>query len=83
MTYNFDPDRWYEMEYAALAARAQSGALSGPAFEAALADLDRRHAEMWNRLERAYQIPAARQGNPESAQENIRRSSTSTRAAKG
>ena len=61
MTYNFDPDRWYDMEYAALAARSRSGELDATAFDAAVAALDRRLAEMWRRLNCAYQIPAAAQ----------------------
>ena len=57
MTYNFDPDRWYDNEKAALKARCQARELSAQEFEAALADLDRRYDEMLDRLDGTYQIP--------------------------
>jgi hypothetical protein len=57
MTYNFDPDHWYDLEYTALTIRFESGELDGKAFESAVVDLDRRHDEMWRRLDRAYQLP--------------------------
>jgi len=57
MTYNFDPDRWYENELAALKARYKSGELRAKQFEDAVADLDRRYDEMLNRLDGTYQIP--------------------------
>jgi hypothetical protein len=57
MTYNFDPDRWYENELAVLKARIKSGELKVKQFEDAVADLDRRYDEMLNRLDGTYQIP--------------------------
>jgi hypothetical protein len=57
MTYNFDADRWYDNEKAALKARYQAGELSVQEFEAAVADLDRRYEEMLDRLDGTYQIP--------------------------
>ena len=57
MTYNFDPDKWYNNEKAALKARYQAGELSTQEFEAAVADLDRRYDEMLDRLDGTYQIP--------------------------
>ena len=57
MTYNFDPDRWYENERAFLEARLNSGKMSNMAFEEALAKLDRRYADMLDRLDGSYQIP--------------------------
>lgn len=84
MTYNFDPDRWYEMHYTALTTRRESGELEPAAFEAALAELDRRHAEMWHRLDGAYQIPAAAEQNmPDPSQEKSRRSNTNPRTTSG
>ena len=57
MTYNFDPDRWYENERAFLEARLNSGKMSAGAFEEALDKLDRRYSDMLDRLDGSYQIP--------------------------
>jgi hypothetical protein len=57
MTYNFDPDRWYENELAVLKARFKAGELSAQQYEEAVNDLDRRHDEMLERLDGTYQIP--------------------------
>ncbi len=56
MTYNFDPDRWYENERAAIESRYRSGEISQPAYEEAIQDLDRRYDEMLDRLNGTYQI---------------------------
>ena len=57
MTYNFDPDRWYENEKAVLKSRRKTGELSAQEYEEAFADLDRRYDEMLDRLDGTYQIP--------------------------
>jgi hypothetical protein len=57
MTYNFDPDRWYENELAYLVARRHSGELSLAGYEAAVRELDRKYDEMVNRLDGSYQLP--------------------------
>ncbi len=57
MTYNFDPDRWYENQRALLEARRRDGDLDAYGFEEALRDLDRRHEEMVARLDGTYGIP--------------------------
>jgi hypothetical protein len=57
MTYNFDPDRWYENERAALEERRGSEGWSAAAYEAALENLDRRLDAMVGRLDGSYQIP--------------------------
>ena len=57
MTYNFDPDRWYENELSALKADYKSGDITAEAYTKALGDLDRRHEEMWKRLDGSYQLP--------------------------
>ncbi len=58
MTYNFDPDLWYANERSHLDSQLKTGALSQEAFEAALADLDRRYEEMLDRLDGTYAIPS-------------------------
>ena len=57
MTYNFDPDRWYDIECAALKAEHDSGKISIKEYEKALADLNRRYDAMWERLDGSYRIP--------------------------
>jgi 2-oxoglutarate ferredoxin oxidoreductase subunit gamma len=64
MTYNFDPDRWYDNERAALEADRRAQNWSEERFEAALAELERRHEEMLRRLDGTYQIPASTAGRP-------------------
>jgi hypothetical protein len=56
MTYNFDPDRWYENEVAFLENSYRSGKISEQAYEAFLEELGKRHEEMWQRLDGTYQI---------------------------
>jgi hypothetical protein len=57
LTYNFDPDRWYGIEVAALKAEYDAGKIGDAAYTQALADLDRRYEEMWKRLDGSYRIP--------------------------
>ncbi len=57
MTYNFDPDRWYDNELAVLKERRRTGELNDQGYEQAEADLDRRYDEMVDRLDGSYQIP--------------------------
>lgn len=60
MTYNFDPDRWYENHRELLEERRRRGELDEAAFAAEMADLDRRYAEMLRRLDGTYQLPEER-----------------------
>ena len=57
MTYNFDPDQWYRNELAALQRRVEAGELTCEQHESELAALDRRHDDMWDRLDGSYHIP--------------------------
>ena len=57
MTYNFDPDRWYENERDALQRQFDSGELGAEAYAVAVEDLERRYDEMLERLDGSYQIP--------------------------
>lgn len=60
MTYNFDPDRWYAREMAALEARRRSGDLSREDFQRACDEINRRYDDMVRRLDGTYQIPSMR-----------------------
>lgn len=57
MTYNFDPERWYENEYAVLKAQHMIGELTEPEFEKACSDLLDRYDEMLSRLDGTFQLP--------------------------
>ena len=57
MTYNFDPDRWYESHRAALEGRRERGELDEGEYTEELQDLERRYEEMLDRLDGTYEIP--------------------------
>ena len=59
MTYNFDPDRWYENEYHVIETEYKSGTKSARQYADAIADIERRYDEMIDRLDGTYQIPRA------------------------
>lgn len=61
MTYNFDPDGWYEMQMAALAAKRERGEISDSELESDRAALQQRYEEMLDRLDGTYQIPSGRE----------------------
>ena len=56
MTYNFDPDKWYEAEVYILQTKCKQGEITPNDYEQALADLDDRLSEMWNRLDGTYRV---------------------------
>ena len=57
MTYNFDPDRWYENERSAIEADYRSGKKTAQQYIDATEDLYRRYDEIMDRLDGTYQIP--------------------------
>lgn len=57
MTYNFDPERWYENERNLLEVRYTQGKIGARELEDALEKLDRRYDEMIKRLDGTYQLP--------------------------
>lgn len=56
MTYNFDPDRWYNNEIAYLKNELKQGILSEKDFQAAVAEIEKRYDQMCRRLDGTYQI---------------------------
>ena len=58
MTYNFDPDRWFENQRRALDARRDRGELDPDAYAAELDRLEARYDEMSRRLDAAFELPA-------------------------
>lgn len=59
MTYNFDPERWYEMELSDLKHRRDTGRLTAEGFAAALLDLQDRYESMMDRLNTVADFPGA------------------------
>ena len=57
MTYNFDPEKWYDMERRVLDRRLEAQELDHQAYEKALDVLNRRYEEMLDRLDGSYEIP--------------------------
>ena len=57
MTYNFDPDAWYDRERASLDRRFRSGEIDEDGLREALADLERRYQAMVDRLDGTYHLP--------------------------
>lgn len=57
MTYNFDPERWYDNEKAFLDHQYCSGEISEKTYLAALKNLENKLGEMWTRLDGSYQVP--------------------------
>ncbi|MGD9234726.1 MAG: hypothetical protein PVH67_12795 [Desulfobacterales bacterium] len=56
MTYNFDPDKWYENEVAFLENNYKSGKISEKEYKSSLEELSKRHEDMWRRLDGTFQI---------------------------
>jgi hypothetical protein len=57
MTYNFDPEHWYDNEKAFLDHQYRLGEISEDVYCAALKTLEDKMAEMWMRLDGSYQMP--------------------------
>jgi hypothetical protein len=56
MTYNFDPDRWYDNQRHVLDARRERGELTEDDYQAALDDLERRYDAMGSRLDKPFDL---------------------------
>ena len=60
MTYNFDPDRWYENELFLIHSKYKAGQMTEQEQDNAVDELDRNHKLMWERLDGSYQLPKNR-----------------------
>jgi hypothetical protein len=56
MTYNFDPDRWYENERMRVELRKRSGEIDEKQAEEALKALERRYEDMVARLDGTFPV---------------------------
>ena len=57
MTYNFDPERWYENQQRLLDHRLTLGEIDEARYQLELEALDKRHEEMLRRLDGSYTLP--------------------------
>jgi hypothetical protein len=57
LTYNFDPEKWYENHRRLLLARRERSELDEREFADALEELERRFEEMLAQLDRPFQLP--------------------------
>ena len=57
VTYNFDPDHWYEMQQAVLDERHRRGELTTSELEERRLELEQRYHEMIERLDGTFVIP--------------------------
>jgi len=57
MTYNFDPDRWYDIEYENLERLLKAGRIGRDKFEQLADQLYQRYLRMWQRLDGTYRLP--------------------------
>jgi hypothetical protein len=57
MTYNFDPDKWYDNELFLIQSRLKTGEMTQKEYDEAVDLLDKKFEDMWHRLDMTYQIP--------------------------
>jgi len=56
MTYNFDPDKWYDNELFMIQTRLKKGEITQKEFDLAVLALDQKIEEMWKRLDGTYMV---------------------------
>ena len=57
MTYNFDPDKWLDDEIYLLKEKLKNTQMTAAEFDSQLEALEKKHEEMWRRLDGTYRIP--------------------------
>ncbi len=56
MTYNFDPDKWYDDEIYILQSKLKNLEIKQNEYDKAVEILDQKIEDMWKRLDGTYQI---------------------------
>ena len=56
MTYNFDPDKWYDNELYLIQSQLKTGKIMQNEYDEAVEILDKKLEKMWERLDGTYQI---------------------------
>jgi hypothetical protein len=57
MTYNFNPEKWFEIEREAIEAQHRAGEMDAVQRRDALEALQRRYFDMLDRLDGTYKLP--------------------------
>jgi len=57
MTYNFDPDRWYDNELFVIQSKYKNGKTTKQEDDKAIEELNQKYTKMWERLDGSYQLP--------------------------
>jgi len=57
ITYNFDPDRWFEIHKGLLKKKLIDEKISAEDYRKAIEELEERYHQMWKRLDGTYRIP--------------------------
>ena len=57
MTYNFDPDRWYDDEYRLLQLALKQGRMTAAEFDRRVETLSGKYDDMIARLDGTYELP--------------------------
>ena len=56
MTYNFDPDKWYDNELYLIQSKLKTSQITQNEYDEAVEILDKKLEEMWERLDGTYQL---------------------------
>ncbi len=56
MTYNFDPDKWYDDELFLIQSKLETGEIKQNEYDVAVEILDKKLEEMRKRLDGTYQV---------------------------
>ncbi len=56
MTYNFDPDKWYDNELFLIQSKLKLCEITQSEYDKAVEILNKKYEEMWERLDGTYQI---------------------------
>ncbi len=56
MTYNFDPDKWYDNELFMIQTKLKKDEITQEEYDLAVLELDQKLEEMWKRLDGTYQV---------------------------
>ncbi len=56
MTYNFDPNKWYDYQLSIIQKRCRNGEITLEKYDLAVSELDHKLAAMWERLDGTYII---------------------------
>jgi len=56
ITYNFDPDKWYDSDLYLIQLKLKTGEINQNEYDEAVEILDKKLEGMWKRLDGTYQI---------------------------